>query len=184
MVGAAYHERIETGIDGRCLGVDVDMAVTGQLPRGLELRGDYLTGTALEAGKYKLRIRAANTCSSTEKELDLIVTGKPILRVYPESLLFQFRAGQDAPATQSVQVSATWPGLAYAVNSDAAWVIPKRRGGVTPAKDSGLSSDVVSVEVAPKDLKPGIYRSTLRLSTWYGANSPGVEVTLIVLPTP
>jgi hypothetical protein len=184
IVGAVYHEKIETGIDGRCPGGDVEMAVTGKLPRGLDLRGEFLTGTAKQIGNFKLHIRAANTCSSAEKDLNLVVTGKPILRVYPEALLFQFGAGQDAPAMQSVRVSATWPDLAYAVTGDAAWVVPKRRGGVIPAADAGLSSDLVSVAVAPQDLKPGVYRTALRFSTWNGANSPEVAVTLIVLPTP
>ena len=134
-------------------------------------------------GDFKFVIRAANTCFATEKEFDLTVTGKPILHVSPATLSFERHAGQvGVPAVQSVQVSATWPDLPYAVKCDAEWVIAKNRGGVTPAEGSALSSDFVAVDVAAKDLAPGIYRSSIHFSTFQGANAPEVVVKLTVLP--
>jgi len=181
IVGVGYHVRIEARVDGRCPEGDAVITVAGPLPRGLEMRGEYLTGTAREAGKFSLLFRAATTCSAVKKKLDLTVTGKPILRVYPEALSFEIRPGQD-PTHQSVNVFATWAELPYSIKADAAWVSAKPRAGLTPLEGSGLSSDVISVEVAPQHLKPGVYRSILHVFTRDGANAPEIAVTLVVLP--
>jgi hypothetical protein len=81
-----------------------------------------------------------------------------------------------------VEVSATWPNLPYSVQVDAGWLTRKVLAGVTPGQGSGLSSDIVSLEIDPKDLAPGIYRASVRFSTRSGANSPVVAVTLKVAP--
>jgi hypothetical protein len=182
MVGAGYHERIEASVDGRCPGSDIFLKAIGNLPRGLELRGQDLTGAARETGVFRFRIRAANTCAAVERRFQLAVTGKPILKVYPEALMFQVRAGHDAPPPESVTVSASFPDLPYTVSTDAAWMILKPRSGVTPPAYSGLAADMVQVEVSTRNLAAGIYRGTIRCSTWSGANAPEVAVTLIVLP--
>jgi hypothetical protein len=183
IVGSFYQARIETGADGRCPANIGIWVAAGKLPRGLEVRGENLTGAAREMGDFKFVIRAANTCSATEKEFDLVVTGQPILHVSPAALSFERHVGQvSGPAVQSVQVSATWPDLPYAVKADAAWLVAKKLGGVTPAEGSALSSDLVAIEVAVKDLAPGIYRSAIHFSTFVGANAPEVVVTLTVLP--
>jgi hypothetical protein len=182
IIGADYHQTIEANVDPRCPGSDSVLSVIGKLPRGLELKGEYLTGVARETGTFRFRIRAANSCAATERAIALVVTGKPILRVYPESLTFQMRAGLGLPPLQSVNLSATWPELAYTVKGDAGWVSAKPHSGVTPPEGSGLASDMVKVQVGATELAPGVYRSTLHFSTWDGANSPEVAVTLIVSP--
>ena len=184
IVGSGYHVMIETGTDGRCPQGNIGISVAaGKLPRGLEVRGEYLTGIAKAMGDFRFVIRAANNCFATEKELDLVVTGKPILHVSPATLSFERRVGQGGGSPmQSVRVSATWPDLPYAVKGDAEWVISKTPRGVTPAEGSALSSDLVAIDVAAKDLAPGIYRSTIHFSTFGGANAPEVIVRLTVLP--
>jgi hypothetical protein len=183
MVGAEYHYMIETGVDGSCPAGDVNLSlIDGSLPDGLEIRGGYLLGTPRKTGTYGFSVRAANSCASAVKTLELVVTGKPILRAFPEKVAFEHRAGKASPAPLSVEVSATWPNLPYTVHADAGWLTHKVRAGATPGADSGLSSDVVSLEVDPKDLPPGVYRASVRFSTWLGANSPVVAVTLTVLP--
>lgn len=182
IAGAGYHQMIAAAVDPRCPGSDSVLSVTGKLPRGLELEGEYLTGTAREIGTFRFRIRIANDCAATERGFVLVVTGKPILRAYPESLTFHMRTGRDLPPTQSVSVSATWPELPYQVTSDAGWMVTKPRSGITPPEGSGLLSDTVKVQVGAAGLAPGVYRTTLHVSTWNGANSPEVAVTLIVLP--
>ena len=183
IVGAGYYSVIETGANARCPDGDVVLSVTeGALPRGLEIKGAFLLGTPEGIGTFRFSVRAANDCSSTVKALELVVTGKPILRAFPEALSVEHHAGQADPAPLTVQVSATWPNLPYSIQVDAAWLTHKVQAGVTPGKGSGLSSDVVSLEIDPKDLAPGVYRTSVKFSTWLGANSPVVPITLTVLP--
>ena len=182
VVNAGYRYLIETGVDARC--PDGDVAVTlsdGSLPRGLEMKAGYLLGTPKETGSFSFSVRAVNRCSSVVKAFELIVTGKPILRVFPEELTCEYRAGQAVARCPSVQVSASWPDLPYSMRIDAPWLTGRVRAGATPATNSGLASDAVSLEIDPKNLTPGIYRTSVRFSTWMGANSPAVAVTLKVL---
>ena len=182
VVNTGYRTAIETGIDGRCPDGDVAVSLNGgNLPRGLEVRAGFLSGTAREIGKFQFSVRASNACSAAEKEFELIVTGKPILRAFPEELTCEYRVGGAGPAPLTVLVSASWPDLPYAMRIDAPWLSGKVRAGTTPATGSGLTSDAVSLQVDPKDLAPGIYHGSLRLSTWMGANSPVVAVTLRVV---
>jgi hypothetical protein len=181
IVNTAYHSVIETEVDGRCPQGDVTLSLSdGALPRGVEIGGGSLLGIPKETGTFHFSVRAANTCSSSVKALDLVVTGKPILRVFPEELSCEYRAGQASPAPLTVQVSSTWPDLPYSIQAGAGW-LTRKGGGVTPGKDSGLAADMVSLEIDPKNLAPGTYRTSVRFSTWSGANSPVVSVTLKVV---
>jgi hypothetical protein len=154
----------------------------GTLPDGLAIRGHNLLGTPRKTGTFRFAVRAANACAAEVRLLELVVTGKPILRAFPETLTVEYHIGQAAPAPLTVQVSSTWPNLPYAVETDAAWLTYRVRGGITPDPGSGFSSDVVSLEVNPKALAPGVYRASVRLATWQGANVPAVAVTLRVAP--
>jgi hypothetical protein len=181
VVNTGYRSLIETGVDGRCPDSDVIVSLNnGSLPHGFEIRAGYLFGTPKEVGRFHFSIRAANNCSSLVKDLELIVTGKPILRVSPEELAFRYRAGQPGPAPLTVQVSASWPELPYSIQVDAPWLTARVRAGVTPGPASGVASDEVSLEIDPKDLAPGTYHASVRFSTWLGANSPAIPVTLTV----
>ena len=181
IVNTAYSSAIVTGLDGRCPNGDAALSVSdGALPRGLDITGGSLQGIPKETGTFHFSIRAANNCSSDEKALELVVTGKPILRVFPEELSCEYRAGQAAPAPLTVQVSATWPDLPYSIQAGAGWLV-RKGGGITPVAGSGLASDAVSLEIDPRNLAPGLYRTSVRFSTWLGANSPAVSVTLRVV---
>lgn len=183
MAGVAYNFTIETSVDGNCPAGDVALsAIDGMLPDGIEIRGVQLLGTPRRTGRYGFSVRAENTCASAVKRLELVVTGKPILRAVPEKVAFVRHAGQAGPAPVTVEISGTWPNLPYTVQADASWLTHKVLVGATPSADSALSSDAVSLEVDPKDLPPGVYRTAVRFSTWLGANSPVVAVTLTVLP--
>ena len=157
IVNTGYHFAIETGVNARCPDSDVVLSLSdGTLPHGIEMRGGYLLGIPKE-------------------------TGKPILRVYPQELTYEVRAGQAGAAPLTVQVSATWPDLPYSIGIDAPWLTQKVQAGVAPDAGSGLRSDVVSLGVDAKNLAPGVYRTSVRFSTWLGANSPAVPVTLKVV---
>lgn len=182
IVNTGYHFAIETGVNARCPDSDVVLSLSdGTLPHGIEMRGGYLLGIPKETGIFHFSVRAANNCSAVVKALELVVTGKPILRVYPQELTYEVRAGQAGAAPLTVQVSATWPDLPYSIGIDAPWLTQKVRAGVAPDTGSGLRSDVVSLGVDAKNLAPGVYRTSVRFSTWLGANSPAVPVTLKVV---
>ena len=182
MVNTEYRSAIATGIDGRCAEGDVVVSLhDGRLPRGVEVGAGYLFGTPREIGKFQFSVHAANNCSSTVKEFELIVTGKPILRVFPDEVTCEYRAGGSVPAPLTVRVSGSWPDLPYSIRVDAPWLSAKLQAGVTPATDSALSSDTVLLEIDPKNLTPGTYHASVRFSTWLGANSPVVAVTFRVV---
>jgi hypothetical protein len=182
-LGGAYDAQIETLADIRCPEADVGVTLaSGILPRGIELSGDRLHGTAMEMGSFPLRIRAANGCRSATREFVLVVTGKPILRVGPDELVIEYRAGEPNPAPQSILVGSTWPHVAYSVTSEPVdWLKISVTEGYTPDRGAALSSDAVWVRVLPQKLAPGTYKSILIFSAWLGANAPAVPITLKVI---
>jgi hypothetical protein len=180
VVNTVYHSAIETGVNGHCEDGDAVLSLSeGTLPRGIEIKGVYLLGTPKETGTFHFKLRAANDCSSTVKAMELVVTGKPILRVSAEAFTVESHFGKAAPV--AVQVSATWPDLPYSIHVDVPWLTAKVRAGVIPEAESSLSADVVSLEVDPKGLAPGLYRASVQFSAWLGANSPVVNVFLRVI---
>ena len=186
VVGMPYDEKIETNIDGQCPRGDIGLAVFGgELPRGIEIAGERLVGTPKIKGTYPVTIRASNSCGFEVKGYQLIVTDKPVLEVSPSELHFVYRDLYATPHPQSLLVSSTWPGVEYFVEKtdpeDDRWLSFHRRG-LTPGQDSGAVSDVVAVRVDVADLKPGVYRSTLTLSTPAFPSVTTVLVTLTVEP--
>lgn len=183
IVGSDYYVAIETSVDGRCpqMGTVGLSLSKGKLPRGLDIRGDYLVGTPREVGTFAISIRAANVCSEVVKPLELVITGKPILRISPEELSFSYKKGQQV-APQTIRVSATWPDLPYEVQADDMWLTVKSRAGRTPEEGAAFSADVVSVGIDAGKLTPGTYHSAIRLSTRSGVDSPTVAITLTVGP--
>ena len=184
VAGSVYHAVLQTQVDGRCPWSDVILEVIGgNLPRGIELSGDALIGIPKEFGAFRLRVRAVNGCASVSEDLALEVTGKPILRVMPEELVFEYREGESNPRPQSLLVSASWPDLAYEVRSGSApWLRFRSNQGVTPYAGSPYAADSVTVEALPEGLAPGTYRTVMNFSVDLGANFPQVQVTFRVLP--
>ncbi len=184
VIGAAYRAVVQTQVDGRCPSSDVILEVAGgSLPRGVELSGDALTGIPKEFGIFRIRVRAANGCAAVVEDLALEVTGKPILRVTPEELVFECREGDAIPKPQAVLVSGSWADLAYAVRvTSAPWLRYHANQGATPYAGSPYAADSVTVEVLPDGLAPGVYRSVMSFSVDLGANMPRIPVTFRVLP--
>ena len=183
IVGTSYSAIIETVVDGRCLssgGLILALA-GGTLPHGMMLRGESLTGTPTAVGRYRFAIRAGNLCAADEREFDLIVSGRPILRAVPEELVYEYKIGGPDPQPQNVLVTGTWPNLPYSVRADKGpWVIPEQAQGMTPDRGSAFAADEITVRVNPDKLVAGVYRSTLVIATWQGANAPRIPVTLRV----
>jgi hypothetical protein len=183
VVGSPYEITIQTAVDGRCpLGNVAFSVVKGALPQGLEVRGPYLTGEPRKPGTYNFWIQAANMCATSAAAFQLVVTGKPVLKAFPEEIAFEYHLGQPAPHESAIALSATWPHLAYSVAGDEPWLSCLPRSGVTPDEGSPFAADIVSVAVNPENLKPGTYRSIIKFSAWHAANRPTVSVILTILP--
>lgn len=181
-IGSDYHAPIQTQGDGRCsLGDVVLTVVDGVLPEGLRLQGDEVAGVPKQMGIFRFRIHAANNCAAAEQEYQLQVTGKPILRVLPDELVFEYHAGDPAPKSRNVLVSSTWPELPYSVTGAANWLRVTLRAGITPYPGSAFASDAATIQVVPQDLKPGVYEATLVFLTRQGAAPPVVPVKLKVM---
>jgi hypothetical protein len=181
--GLPYQAQIDMVLDDRCIQADVSFAlVAGTLPRGLALAGFGLEGTPREMGRFRFTIRAANECVSVVKTIELFVTGKPVLQVSTNEVTFEYHVGGDVPKPQAVLVASTWPNLPYsAVTNGAEWLRAAQTDGVTPDMGSSLSGDSVIIRVNPEKLASGIYRTTLVFTTWMGANTPEISVTLKIV---
>jgi hypothetical protein len=184
IAGGGYSAPIETSADGNCLtGSGISLSVAeGELPRGLALRGENLTGVPAGMGTYQFTIRAANRCGAAARTYQLVVTGRPILRVVPEELVFEYRSGEPAPKPLEVLVASTWAGLPYTVSTGKVpWLEYDQTLGTTPDQGSPFSADRISVRVNPDKLAPGVYHAALAISAWQGANAPVIPVTLKVV---
>jgi hypothetical protein len=156
--------------------------VEGGLPRGLTIEGDVLSGIPKEMGAFHFRLRAANVCGAVDREYLLEVTGKPILRVLPDKLEFEYHVGDLAPKPRTLLVAGTWPELPYSVSAAASWLHVSLSTGVTPPAGSAISADPTTVNITPKDLPPGLYETTLVFSAPGVATMPAIPIRLRILP--
>ena len=180
-IGADYRAAIETQGNGRCPLGDVTLVVTdGALPAGLRLEGSAIAGVPRQLGISRFRLRAANNCAAAERDYQLQVTGKPLLRVYPEELMFAYTPGDAMPEPRNVLVSSTWPELPYRVAGETKWLRVRERAGITPFPGSAFTSDVTTIEIAPQELKPGDYETVLTFFTPHAATPSTVAVKLRV----
>jgi hypothetical protein len=180
--GTSYRAPIQTLVDGRCSNSDASLSVvSGALPKGVELLSFGLDGAPAEMGLFRFVLRAENPCGSDTRALELLVTARPILRAAPEQLTFEWRANGPPPEVRTIRVTSTWPDLPYSVRAEGAdWLIAWQERGATPGAKSALSADVVTIRVDPSKLAPGVYRASLILSTWQGADAPEIPIVLTV----
>jgi hypothetical protein len=179
--GLEYSVGFHTLVDGRCPFGNVGFFLeSGSLPRGVHTTDEGLGGTPKEKGMFRFRIAARNICASSVREFELLVTARPILRAFPEEIAITVPAA-DAPATDTMLISSTWPGLPYEVSTpDGAWLKLQPVRGITPEQGSALSGDRVLVQVNPKDLSPGVHHGTIIVSAWR-ASGVTIDVT-VTLP--
>ena len=116
--------------------------------------------------------RALSVTPARLRAACLEVTGKPILRVVPDELVFEYRIGDPG----------TWPELPYSVSAAASWLHLSLSTGVTPSAGSAFSADPATVTIMPKDLAPGRYETALLFSAPGAATMPAIPVKLRVLP--
>jgi len=182
IIGMDYEATIATRVDGLCPIGNVGLFLAdGKLPRGLQVSNIGLTGVPKEMGIFHFTLGARNTCAAaTPKEFELMITGRPILRAYPEKIEFVITEGA-ASRVQTVLISSTWPGLPYKISaSDGSWIGFRQTQGTTPEIGSALTGDRVAVEAIPSKLKPGVHHGELMVRAWR-ADPIQIEVVVTVL---
>jgi hypothetical protein len=178
--GLEYSAGIRTSVDGRCPAGNVGLFLAGgSLPRGLRTTEEGLAGVPQEMGLFRFWIGARNTCSSTTRGFELLVTGRPILRAVPERIEFTIPADRP-PESQSVLISSTWPDLPYSLSTpDDSWLKLRPARGATPEQGSALAGDRAMVMLDSGKLSPGVYHGTVIVSAWR-ADPISIEVTVTV----
>lgn len=156
--------------------------VSGRLPEGVTLSAaGFLRGIPATEGIYSFTVRAQNECVSYWKTFLLSVDGPPVLSIVPARIDFRYQPGAPVPEPQTLRVSATAAGLAYAVEADgASWLELRPLRGRTPERGSALQDDIVELRVDPGKLSPGDYTVRVRAQAWEAANAPYTVVTLRV----
>jgi hypothetical protein len=179
---APYHAELTTILNGECPASDVRLRVSaGRLPRGIRLFNFGFEGTPEEMGRFWFTVTASNTCASSTKDFDLLVTGKPILVVWPRQIRWQYREGSVEPE-DVLTVQGSWPNLPYSMDvSSAPWMIAQPAMGKIPDEESAFTGDRVSLRASAANLSPGTYHALLKFYTTGGESAPMVDVTLEVL---
>jgi len=182
-LGSPYRAILETHVDGRCVDGGMSLSVVqGELPPGLELRGDTISGVPEELGAFGFRLQAANGCGAEDRDFVLQVTGRPILSVTPNGVDVEYHPGGPAPQARVLLVSASWPKYAYDLNTGGEpWLRVHQQAGTTPAAGSPYAGDVVQVEVNLEKLAPGKYETSLVFSGPMGAPAVVVPVRVRVV---
>jgi hypothetical protein len=178
--GLVYSASIHVSVNGQCPSGNVGLHLaSGSLPRGLRTTDDGLGGVPTEMGDFRFLIEARNTCASTTRAFQLLVTGHPILRATPER--FEFTVLPDSvPDSQIALISSTWPGLAYTLSTpDGSWLTLRQAQGTTPEAGSAFTGDRATVTAIPRMLAPGVHRGTLIVSA-RDADPIKIEVTVTV----
>lgn len=168
---------------GRCLSNNLSFRVIqGRLPDGVFLSsGGYLSGVPRETGTFPFMVRIANECAAIGRSFALRVEAAPILAVSPAALHFQYRVGGPLPEPARVLVAASWKDLPYWIEAEGAdWVSFRPTLGRTPPEGHALQADPVIVSVDPSKLKPGVYRTSIRVVTWQGANEVRLPLVMTV----
>src|ERR1035438_7950989 len=162
ILGLGYSANIRTTVDGQCPSGNVGLFLAaGSLPRGLRTTDSGLAGVPMEMGIFRFWIGARNMCASTTRGFDLLVTGRPILRAIPERI--EFTVSPDSqPVGQTVLISSTWPGLAYALSTpDSSWITMRQAEGTAPQAGSAFIGDRATVTAIPLKLAPGVHHTTV-----------------------
>ncbi|MBL8177921.1 MAG: hypothetical protein JNK48_24805 [Bryobacterales bacterium] len=158
--------------------------VLGELPPGMLLHASgYLSGTPSRTGSFQFLVRVGNDCEHATRLFELKVEGAPILVHAPDSLEFEYTINGPLPEPQTVVVSSSWPDMPYGIEAAGAdWLDAQALRGRTQIPDGGHAGDPVTIRIEPGKLKPGTYRTALRVSAWQSANSPLIPVTLKIHP--
>ncbi|HWB83443.1 MAG TPA: hypothetical protein VG675_04845 [Bryobacteraceae bacterium] len=138
--------------------------------------------TGLSGGTYHGTVTLTPTGGGTPLavQVTFAVQGAPVVTASPTSLTFNYRAGDNNPAAQTVQVSSGGTSLAFTAQASSS-------GWLSVAPGTGTAPLNISVSVDPTNLKAGTYSGTITVSptgTSTGASVVNVTLTVTVpLPT-
>jgi uncharacterized protein (TIGR03437 family) len=140
----------------------------------------------LSAGTYNGNIAIAPSGGTTVNvPVTLTITAAPTVTATPTSLSFSYRAGDNAPATQTINVSGGGSALTFGVtpSPSGTWLSATPATGTTPTTGTAP----VTVAVNPTSLSAGTYSGTVTIAgTGSATGTTTVNVTLTVtapLPT-
>ena len=173
---------LEAHTSGACNSGGIGYAVvSGALPPGIQLsRLGYFSGIPTRTGTFEIAIRVSTGCSWTARHFMLTSTGRPILSAAPDTLEFRASSKGLKVLEQAVQISSTWPELAYRATSSVDWLTAASERGFTPRESSALAGDVVRIRVDATHLAPGKYQATVSISAWQ-AETLRVPIHLTVI---
>src|SRR5579872_4616795 len=184
--GVSYSGAIRLTVDGRCPLDDVHFSLaSGRLPAGLQFDMSGISGVPREMGVYRFVVRADSSCTSGAREYELVVTGRLILEVSPETVEIQVSAGETAHHLESVLVSSTWRDLPYLISDPAEhWLGVRPTEGRTPAKGSALIGDRLILDIDPSKLEQGVHRQTITISAWQATGTARINVVVTAVARP
>jgi hypothetical protein len=126
---------------------------SGQLPEGISLSpGGYFSGTPWRLGTAAFAVRARNRCGDTTRVFTLRVDAAPILLLDRDSVAFTCKHGDAGPQEQTVFVNSTWRDMACSIDAAGIpWVEVRQLRGRTPAENSPLRGDPLSISIDPSN---------------------------------
>jgi uncharacterized protein (TIGR03437 family) len=136
--------------------------------------------SGLAAGTYNGNVAVQPTGGSVVNVAVTLTIAAPVtISASPTSLTFNYRAGDSAPAAQTLSVSGTGLAFTATATSTGNWLSATPSTGTAPA--------TVNVTVSPGSLQAGTYSGTVTIAGTNGATgSTTVNVSLTVtapLPT-
>ncbi len=140
-----------------------------------------LNPSGLAAATYKGKLTLLTPGGSPAKQdipVQFVVSNTPLLNVPNATLNFAYQLGTNAPAAQSVNITATSGSLSYAVTQSAnsPWL---------SVPNAGTTTTPLTVSVNPAGLTSGTYSATVNVtSATSGSASQQIPVVLKVTNDP
>ena len=184
VVGQPYQQSLQTS--GGCAGAPAVFTVAnGNLPNGLSISGQAITGTPQTAGPFSFTLQAADSCNNTATApLTITVDTTPQSggggdSVFPSSLSFTVQQNSATPPQdQSVLVNGTAGTYTAAIGSGAPWLV------IRPSSNLTIPGLLTLGVTNYTSLNPGGYSATVTVTPQDGSAPLTVNVALTVQASP
>ena len=129
--------------------------------------------TGLAAGSYSGTVSVTPTGGTAQVVTVTLTVAAPGLTAAPNSLAFNYVAGDTNPASQTLAITSSGTALAFTASAvSSGWLSVSPTSGNTPAS--------LTIAVSAGDLGPGSYSGSISLSAGSGSTPVIVAVTLVV----
>jgi hypothetical protein len=129
--------------------------------------------SGLTVGMHNSSVTLTSSIGSATVTVTLNVTAAPTMTVAPNTLAFGFQQGGSLPASQSLSVSSTTPGVSFTAvattSSGGSWLI---------GSGSGVTPSTLTVSVNPGILAVGTYNGSIAISSSIGSVTVPVTLTI------